>query len=44
LRTSTSISFSWSDGPSNGGGAILDYRISYAHESVVYTIIATGIT
>ena len=29
-RTASSISFSWSPGVSNGGGAIIDYRVSYA--------------
>jgi len=28
-RTTTSVSFSWSNGVSNGGAAIIDYRISY---------------
>jgi hypothetical protein len=29
LRTSSSISFSWSEGLANGGSEVTDYRISY---------------
>ena len=29
LRTSTSISFNWSEGLANGGSAVTDYRIGY---------------
>lgn len=28
-RSPTSITFSWTEGPSNGGSAVLDYRITY---------------
>lgn len=44
LRSATSISLTWQEGASNGGDQILDYRISYAHESNVYTVLAVGVT
>jgi len=31
-RTPTSLGFSWTEGPFNGGSAILDYRVSFALE------------
>lgn len=44
LRTATSISFTWDEGASNGGDSIIDYRISFAQESSVYTVLAVGVT
>lgn len=29
LRTSTTISFTWSPGAANGGSTVIDYRITY---------------
>jgi hypothetical protein len=43
-RHPTAITFSWVDGASNGGDTIIDYRISYAQETSVYTVLAVGIT
>lgn len=43
-RSATSITFTWEAGASNGGDVVIDYRISYAHESNVYTVLAVGIT
>lgn len=43
-RTATSITFNWVDGASNGGDTIIDYRVSYAQESSIYTVLAVGVT
>jgi hypothetical protein len=29
ITSATQVSFSWSDGESDGGAAVLDYRIQY---------------
>jgi hypothetical protein len=43
-RTSTSISFSWVDGPTDGGSAITDYRVSYDNALGAWEVLATGIS
>jgi hypothetical protein len=43
-RTASTITFSWSPGPNNGGDVIIDYRVSYAYESDIYTVVAYGVT
>ena len=43
-RTTTSISFSWSDGAENGGAPILDYRISFDQALDTYIVRASEIT
>ena len=43
-RTASTITFSWSPGPNNGGDQIIDYRVSYAYESDIYTVVAFGVT
>ena len=43
-RTPTSITFTWDDGANNGGDVIIDYRVSIAQETIVYTVIAVGLT
>lgn len=43
LRTASSITFTWSPGASNGGGSIIDYRVSYAQDSPTYTVIAVNV-
>ena len=42
-RTSTDIGLTWSEGISNGGLAVIDFRISQRTPSSSYSIIATGI-
>ena len=44
LRAATSISLTWSDGPSNGGDLIIDYRIQMAQGDDVYSEVASGVT
>ena len=44
LRTKTSISFSWSDGASDGGSRIIDYRVNFDQALGSYVIRAAGIT
>ena len=44
LRSASSISLTWSDGPSNGGDSIIDYRIQMAQGDDVYSEVATGVT
>ena len=43
LRTSTDIGLTWSDGVSNGGLTVEDYRISQRVQGGSYSIIATSI-
>ena len=38
------IRFTWSDGSSDGGTAIIDYRISYDQSTNNYVVLATGVT
>lgn len=42
-RTTTSVSFSWSNGVSNGGSAIIDYRISYDQGLNQFVVLASGV-
>lgn len=43
IRTSTSITLSWSQGLSNGGLSVLDYTISYVMNNNI-VIVAQNIT
>jgi hypothetical protein len=53
-RTSSSITFTWSEGADNGGSSVIDYRVSYddavgtfvelASNIVATTYTATGLT
>jgi hypothetical protein len=40
----TVISFAWSNGISNGGTPVIDYRISYDQGIGIFVVIATGVT
>ena len=42
-RTSTDIGLTWSEGASNGGLTVIDYRISKRVEGGSYLMIASGI-
>jgi len=42
-RTSTSITFSWSEGLDNGGTPVLDYRVSFDGAIGVYSVLATNL-
>ncbi len=44
LRTKTSITFSWSDGASDGGSPIIDYRVNFDQSLASYVVRATGVT
>jgi hypothetical protein len=44
LRTSTSISFSWTEGAENGGSTVTDYRISIDGSDGNWVVLATGVT
>ena len=43
LRSATSISITWSEGPSNGGDSIIDYRVSMAQDDSNYQVIASNV-
>ena len=43
-RTISTLGITWSNGAFNGGDVILDYRISIADESGVYSYLADGLT
>jgi hypothetical protein len=43
-KTPTSIGMTWSEGPSNGGETVDDYRINIAEFGQSYSVLATGIT
>lgn len=40
----TVISFAWSNGISNGGTPVIDYRVSYDQGIGSFIVIATGVT
>lgn len=42
-RTASSITFTWSQGVSNGGAPVLDYRVSSDQATGSYTVIASGV-
>jgi len=44
LRTSTSITFSWTQGVSTGGSSIISYRVSYDQAIGVWINLASNIT
>ena len=45
FRTSTTLGLTWSEGVSNGGDVIYDYKISYApDDGSAYTVLASGVT
>jgi hypothetical protein len=44
ITTKSIIGFSWSDGASNGGTAVIDYRISYDQSTGNFVTLATGVT
>lgn len=39
-RTASSITFSWTEGPSNGGNTVIDYRVSYDQATGTWTSLA----
>lgn len=41
--TASQIKISWSDGLSNGGAAIIDYRVSYDQSSGEFVVLESGI-
>lgn len=43
LKSGTIIGLQWEEGPSNGGTAVLDYRLNYDQGSGDYVILYTGI-
>jgi hypothetical protein len=43
-RTSTSITFTWSEGLINGGSSVTDYRITYDNAVGVFEDLADGVT
>jgi hypothetical protein len=43
-RSSSTIGLTWSDGASNGGLAVIDYRINQRVQGGSYSVIATGIS
>ena len=43
LTTTSRIGFNWSDGDSNGGQPVLDYRVSFQNLGI-YEVIASGVT
>jgi hypothetical protein len=44
VTTKSVIGFSWSDGSSNGGTAVIDYRITYDQSTGNFVTLATGVT
>jgi hypothetical protein len=44
FRTSTSISFSWDEGASNGGNSVFDYRVSYDNSENVWAYLESEVT
>jgi hypothetical protein len=43
-RSSSTIGLTWSDGSSNGGLAVIDYRINQRVQGGSYSVIASGIS
>ena len=43
VTTKSVIGFTWSDGASNGGTAVIDYRISYDQSTGNFVVLDTGI-
>jgi hypothetical protein len=43
VTSGTQIGLSWTDGLANGGGAVLDYRISSAEITGSYSVLATNV-
>ena len=44
VTTKSVIGFSWSDGASNGGTNVIDYRITYDQSTGNFITLATGVT
>jgi hypothetical protein len=44
VTSTTQIKFAWSNGASNGGQSIVDYRITYDQSTGNYVTLATGVT
>jgi hypothetical protein len=42
-RTSSTITFTWSEGLLNGGSTVIDYQVSYENLSFVYEILASNL-
>ena len=44
ITDKSEIGFSWSDGASNGGTSVIDYRITYDQSTGNFVTLATGVT
>jgi hypothetical protein len=42
-RTATSITISWSEGPSNGGASVIDYRVSFDQSTDTYVVLSSEV-
>lgn len=43
-RSTTTLGFTWSDGVSNGGLTIVNYRVKQKEQGGSYSVVATGLT
>ena len=43
-RTATSLGLTWTQGASNGGAVVIDYRVSISSNSGSYQVLASGVT
>ncbi len=43
LRKATSITFAWTNGASNGGALIIDYRVAFDQALSTYIVIASEV-
>jgi hypothetical protein len=42
-RTSSTITFTWSEGADNGGSSVIDYRVSYDNAVGTFVVLASNV-